>query len=227
MGNADQVDASSEIRAQMAQHAQAFPVNELMRVIRAFNHAANDARSNWQPALPLELAFIDSLEKKTEVEAQHQVVDSPTKKATPPRATPEISKEVVIPQAASSPREMPVPAETAADPLPNSVIKHWREIITLVRQRNPQTQALLNSCKPLGVKNGALILGFNGEFAKSKMEQGDNLEIIQQVMVQVLGEALPIRCVLSVGGELPDDIDHDGMVASALRDLGGEIVDVQ
>jgi hypothetical protein len=26
---------------------------------------------------------------------------------------------------------------------------------------------------------------------------------------------------------LPPDIDSDGMVASALRDLGGEIVDVQ
>ena len=72
-----------------------------------------------------------------------------------------------------------------------------------------------------------LILGFKGEFAKSKMEQGENLEIIGQVMEQVLGEAMPVRCVLSVGGKLPDDIDQDGMVASALRDLGGEIVDIQ
>jgi hypothetical protein len=99
--------------------------------------------------------------------------------------------------------------------------------LTLVRQENPQTQALLNSCKPLGVKSGALILGFNGEFAKSKMEQGDNLKILGRVMKQLLGEAMPVRCVMSAGGELPDDIDQDGMVASALRDLGGEIVDIQ
>ena len=63
MGNANQVDATSEVRAQMAQHAQAFPVHELLRVIRTFNHAANDARVTWQPALPLELAFIESLGK--------------------------------------------------------------------------------------------------------------------------------------------------------------------
>jgi hypothetical protein len=25
----------------------------------------------------------------------------------------------------------------------------------------------------------------------------------------------------------PDEVDNDGMVASALRDLGGEIVDIQ
>jgi hypothetical protein len=96
-----------------------------------------------------------------------------------------------------------------------------------VRRENPQTQALLNSCKPLGVKNGTLILGFNGEFAKSKMEQGENIEILRRVMEQVLGEAMPVRCIMSAGGELPEDIDQDGMVASALRDLGGEIVDIQ
>ncbi len=28
-------------------------------------------------------------------------------------------------------------------------------------------------------------------------------------------------------GNLPPDVDSDGMVATALRDLGGEIVDIQ
>jgi hypothetical protein len=46
-------------------------------------------------------------------------------------------------------------------------------------------------------------------------------------MEQVLGEVMPVRCIMSMGGGLPDDIDQDGMVASALRDLGGEIVDIQ
>jgi hypothetical protein len=40
---------------------------------------------------------------------------------------------------------------------------------------------------------------------------------------------VPIQCVAGVGkaGAIPPDIDSDGMVATALRDLGGEIVDVQ
>ena len=80
---------------------------------------------------------------------------------------------------------------------------------------------------PFGIKSGALILGFNGEFAKSKMEQGENIDVLKQAMAEVLEDTLPVRCVIMAGGKGPDDIDQDGMVASALRDLGGEIVDIQ
>ena len=59
------------------------------------------------------------------------------------------------------------------------------------------------------------------------MEQGDNLEILTLVMDKVLGESIRIHCVLSSSGELPAEIEQDGMVATALRDLGGEIVDIQ
>ena len=61
MGNAAQVEATTEMRAQMARHAQMFSVEELLEIIRAFNQAANDARSAWQPALPLEIALIEGL----------------------------------------------------------------------------------------------------------------------------------------------------------------------
>jgi DNA polymerase-3 subunit gamma/tau len=230
MGNAGQVDATSEIRAQMAQHAQAFPVNELLRLIRTFNQAANEIRSGWQPALPLELAFVESLEQPPEGKSPQPASPSraetaPFERKREPRSARSSKPQVAV-------KSAPLPTETAptdspAEPLPKNVAQHWRQILTLVRQENPQTQALLNSCKPLGVKSGALILGFNGEFAKSKMEQGDNLKILGRVMKQLLGEAMPVRCVMSAGGELPDDIDQDGMVASALRDLGGEIVDIQ
>jgi DNA polymerase-3 subunit gamma/tau len=229
MGNANLVEATSEIRVQMAQHAQSFPVHELLRVIRAFNKAASDIRITWQPALPLELAFIDSIEKSPEIDPHAQVLDEPANVTTSQVKGPARTEKVSTPQTRveASPQEVKGPSETPSEPLPNTLAQHWREILTLVRHENPQTQALLNSCKPLGVKNGALVLGFNGEFAKSKMEQGDNLKILRRVMEQVLGKAMPVRCIMSVGGEIPDDIDQDGMVASALRDLGGEIVDIQ
>jgi len=188
MGSAGELDTSSEIRSQMAKHAQAFQVNNLMRMIRAFNHAANDARVTWQPALPLELAFIESLENPTITETQPQEKDSSKPKTTPSKPLSRISEVK---------SESPPITKTDPAQLPDNVGSRWREILSLVRQRNPQTQALLNSCKPLGVKDGAIILGFNGEFAKSKMEQGNNLEVIRKVLEQVLGEAMPIRCILS------------------------------
>jgi DNA polymerase-3 subunit gamma/tau len=61
MGNASQVDATPDSRNQLAQHAQGFTVTELLEVIQAFNQAATETRSNWQPALPIEMAFIEAI----------------------------------------------------------------------------------------------------------------------------------------------------------------------
>ena len=217
MGNANQVDVPRELRAQMAQHAQAFVVSELLRLIRIFNQAALSVRISWQPALPLELAFIEALETSL----SQTVVPPKTRNQTV------ISEGARPPKTESPSLETPPPSESPAEPLPANITDHWAEILSQVRQRNPQTQALLNSCKPLGLRNGVLILGFQGELVKSKMEQGEHIQIVQDVMQQVLGEAMPIGCVISGSRELPPEVDQDGMVASALRDLGGEIVDIQ
>ncbi len=61
MGSAGQIDATPDLRILMARHAQAFTPASLLKVIRSFNSAAVDARGTWQPALPLEMAFVDSL----------------------------------------------------------------------------------------------------------------------------------------------------------------------
>jgi DNA polymerase-3 subunit gamma/tau len=225
MGNASQVDVTAEIRAQMAQHARAFSTRELLQVIRAFNQAGNDARITWQPALPLELALIESIEPPFEAKPHHQEQQPKPVHAGPATAEKGVKKHTGAAQV--SPEPAAQPSEPAVERVPDKIRQHWREILNQVRQQNPQTQALLNSCKPLGVKSGVLILGFNGEFARSKMEQGENLQILNRVMESVLGERTPVRCILSAGGELPADIDQDGMVATALRDLGGEIVDIQ
>jgi len=227
MGNAKQIDVTLEIRAQMAKHAQAFDIQLLMRVIRAFNYAANNARTAWQPALPLELAFIESLDVHPLDELKSQNRDVTKKTVVPSNAVEPVSQGKAKKEIELSADNVPNQFESEADPLPQTISRKWRDILAVVRKKNPQTQALLNSCKPLGIKGGALILGFIGEFARAKMEQDENLKILDQALQDVAGESLPVRCIMSIGGELPDDIDQDGMVASAMRDLGGEIVDIQ
>ena len=229
MGNADQVDVTSEMRAQMAEHAQAFQVPELLAIIRNFNHAATEGRNAWQPALPLEMAFVESLDISIlpmEAEPAPKPPTTPKVESQPP------AKVVAEPKPATASKvDAPKPASAESTPvtdsLPQSVAKNWDQILKIVREKNPQTQALLNSCRPLGVKGNALVLGFNGEFAKSKMESEDNVDVFLQAMEHVIGETMPLLCIVPQGGELPPDIDQDGMVATALRDLGGKIVDIQ
>lgn len=227
MGNSNEVDAAAEIKSQMEDHAQAFTVDQLLQIIRFFNHATHEARLAWQPTLPLELAFIESLEQVSGITKSPSNEDSGKGKTKSSGKDDSGGENPVISQSRTVKESSPQSHEEAAKSLPNNIAVHWREILSLVRQRSPQIQALLNSCKPLGLSKGVLILGFNGEFARSKMEQGDNVHVISKVIEQVIGESLPIRCVISKSGELPADIDQDGMVASALRDLGGEIVDIQ
>jgi len=240
MGNAEQIDATNEVRQQMAQQAQAFESTpELLRVIRAFNHAASEARLSWQPALPLELALIETVESPPMEAEPKQESAAPQKVSTPQKPAKRVPVKTEEPKTSAPPQEEPASSEPEADPIPNNIAQNWKSIKPnniaqnwksikdQVKQQNPQTQALLNSCKLLGTKGGMLILGFNGEFAKSKMEQGENLGILQQAMEQIMGESMPVRCVLSAGKSIPTDVDNDGMVATALRDLGGEIVDIQ
>jgi hypothetical protein len=60
------------------------------------------------------------------------------------------------------------------------------------------------------------------------MNQAENIKVMQEVVKQVLGVELGIQGYALGGNKsAPPEVDGDGMVAAALRDLGGEIVDIQ
>jgi DNA polymerase-3 subunit gamma/tau len=231
MGNADQIDATSEMRVQMARHAQSFEISELLRVIRVFNQAANDARGSWQPALPIEMAFVESLVQPSEPEQE-----APARRPAPPRA------KTVQTGATTTVTARPAVSDVTLDdepddedeapsdsPLLRKLTDNWKKILDMVRQKNPNTYGLLNSSKSRRLKNGILFLGFASDILKHKMEKDENIEIVQDALVQVLEEQITIRCQTSTSmrSELPPNVDNDGMVATALNDLGGEIVDIQ
>jgi DNA polymerase-3 subunit gamma/tau len=228
-GSGDQVDVTSDVRSQMAKHAQAFPPKELIRVIRLFNQAANELRVSWQPALPMELAFLGALETPLdEIDKSPEKGIKPNKKVTnqgPPSGKSKLAASL---EETSKPEGPTVNSAPQADPVPRSVLNNWDKIRSLIRQYNPQTQGLINSCQPLGVRDGILVLGFSSDLIKAKMEQDDHIKITRQAIADVLNEEIPIQCVtVAKRTSLPPDVDQDGMVASAMRDLGGEIVDIQ
>jgi DNA polymerase-3 subunit gamma/tau len=140
-------------------------------------------------------------------------------------ATPAPVKEV------NQEHEAPPAASTAGTTISlPAIAQNWKKIRDVVKKRKSQVDGLLNSCHPLGIKDGVLLLGFATDVLKSKMEMGDNLVLTRQAINQVLGVDIQVRCVISSGkaGGLPPDIDveNDGMVSTILRDLGGEIVDI-
>jgi DNA polymerase-3 subunit gamma/tau len=244
MGSDGRVEATPEVRSRMLEHSQGFNRLQLLAVIRSFNRAASESRIAWNPGLPLEIAYLESLAALEEPGSAGEggaQIEGPPERSESPRSPSRIGgpsqvEPVLKTQegpVAEAEGGLPEEADASGDPLsPKRIAQVWPDVLAEARKRNPQTQGLLNSCKPLGVKGDTLILGFASDLIKSKMEKPEHLAVTRDSLSQVFGADLKILCVVSAavrGDKLKDleGVDRDGIVAVAVRDLGGEIVDIQ
>ncbi len=230
-GSTGQVDATVEIRRQMDLHAQALTIPDLLLFIRIFNSAANEKRSSWQASLPLELALLEALEQPaSQVQAAHQAAPAASAAAPPPRSA---SSTVVPKSPSSTPRQETSSPETPTDPQDQrdtqALSESWQRILNWVRRQNPRAYGLLNSCKSRYVHGDVLVLNFASDLLKNSMEKPENLELTRQALQQVFQRPMEVQVTVNTAQRdtIPQGAEEDGMVAAALRDLGGEIVDVQ
>ncbi len=230
MGNAAQVDATPEVRSQMARHAQALSVAELIKVIQAFNQASTETRSSWQPALPLEIAFIEAIatdSSNTETKPSPISPPSPTVTSTPTKSKPSTPPGQVKEFRPAVPEGEEMSAEDAVTY--QRLDKSWNLVLAQLKSQNPSLNALVNSAKARSLKGNTLTLGMSGEVLKLRLEDPANIILLESVLKQVMGREIFVQVVLTSATKTtpPAEVDNDGMVASALRDLGGEIVDIQ
>jgi DNA polymerase-3 subunit gamma/tau len=234
MGNASLVDLASEPRFQAEKQSRIFPQAVVLGMIKAFNNAAVDLRGGWQPSLPLELALAEVMGQP-----------SPTvQNGTQPGAKPPVETQVVKPAARVS-KEVQKTLKESGNPALyqmaeaeksgdestkvtlDQVAKAWKQISALIKPQSPSLAALLNSCKPLEIKNGVLVIGFANDLVRSKMDTTEQLEITRKAIAKVCGGDFSIKCVVSNAKQAPPaNVKADGMVAAALK-KGGEIVDIQ
>ena len=236
MGNASQVDLASEYaRPGRETMPGLFPRRMSCGMIKAFNNAAVDLRGGWQPSLPLELALAEVMGQP-----------APTvQSGTQPGAKPPGETQVVKPAARVSNEVQPPPKESwqcllfirwrklkspGMIPTRSHLIRSPKPGNRSARSLHPQSPslvALLNSCKPLEIKNGVLVIGFANDLVRSKMDTTEQLEITRKAIAKVCGGDFSIKCVVSNAKQAPPaNVKADGMVAAALK-KGGEIVDIQ
>ncbi len=234
MGNTSQVDLVSETRLLAEKQATSLSQQEVLRMIKAFNNAAVDLRGGWQPSLPLELALAEVMDKITVTSTRgipsqgNPPVDKKENKPAD-RILNEVQKPT---KDSSSPsvtqRKNPeTPIEDAGKITLEQVTKAWKQIHALIKPQSLPLDALLNSCKLLEVKNGVLVLGFESEGLRSKMDTAEQKEITCKAIAQVFGGEILIKCVVTNAKQSPPgNVKPDGMVAAALK-KGGEIVDFE
>jgi DNA polymerase-3 subunit gamma/tau len=252
MDNLSQADLTADIRKRAEKHARAFSPGDVLRMIKSFNAAAADLRGGWQPSLPLELAMAECLEILASAPAavavpvpavvplkQSSVGKKPGRLEDSPGTLYQVTAE---PKGKGEKRpleNMPSPkkeAEKAGEnPMAQSesgislsqVAKSWKQVYLEVNKVDKLFAAVVNSCKPLEIKNNILTIGFNGEINRLKADTPDHIELIRKAIAAVYGVELALRCVVSKTKQtIPPDVKEDGMVAAALK-AGGEIVDTQ
>ncbi|MBG0770234.1 MAG: DNA polymerase III subunit gamma/tau, partial [Anaerolineaceae bacterium] len=113
----------------------------------------------------------------------------------------------------------------------SDIHKQWRKVKAMVGKHNPRTEGLLTSSKVVGLKDNTLILGFSSEILKEMMDKGGNLTLTSDILEEVFGRPIGVNCIVSTqdSSALPEDIeiDNDGMVGTATRDLGGKITNAK
>lgn len=245
MGCASQVDATTEVRSKMAQHAQALSTPELLRIIRSFNQAVTESRSTWQPALPLEMGFVEGLQKppaSAEVESDDKPPAASSQARVQPEKRPDVSLtsqlkpagDPIAPSAVARAKpEQPVTEEEQASPQDQQATQTlsdaWPKILDQVGKQNSKAKGMLNSCKGRYMRGNEVYLIFASDILKNMMEKQENLDAVEFVLAKVFQRQIGVKCQVDTAqrDSIPAGVDDDGMVAAALRDLGGEIVDIQ
>jgi DNA polymerase-3 subunit gamma/tau len=212
LGNAVLVEATAEDRAMMAKQAERWTPAALLRAIRAFNLAANEVKSGWQPQLPLELAVVECTPSPAEAETTVGA-EAPGERVSAVKTASSTSKT-----------RGPAPLST-----PTNLKAAWtRTVETLWERKKIQklTKTELEQCSLEGVDGTTLQVATTKGFLDRLRGNPGFVQVVNEVLSEVLGAPHLIRFQLAEGrSEARDDIPNDGMVATALRDLGGEIVD--
>jgi len=127
---------------------------------------------------------------------------------------------------------------------PETLRSRWSELLSILRQRNLPLEAMMRSCASLAVEGDVVVLGFDYDFHRGKVEEEHNKRDVEEVLGSVIGQRYRVRCVLaqkeratrtaqrSPRGSADDKaassaeqiIADDPVVRAAVEDLGAQIV---
>ncbi|MCL5257347.1 MAG: DNA polymerase III subunit gamma/tau [Chloroflexi bacterium] len=122
------------------------------------------------------------------------------------------------------------------DPELARAVDLWPRILEDIRPLNRSVEALLKDCAPVAMEGSFLVLGFQYEFHKTKIEDIRNRSIVESVASKVMGGKCNIKCVLAVKGggteqksprQQREEVRNDPRVKAAMNIFNAKIVDGQ
>jgi DNA polymerase-3 subunit gamma/tau len=201
-GGAVPVDIPETMHRSLQRQAEALEVGELLRGVRRFSAAVSEAKGGWQPQLPLELAFVESVSERlaepAEVEEIQSVPTTVVREVSTTASTDSSGDELVEPVPSSTPG-----ASASADVPPavgslseDRIKSRWGELKNRLRQNKQYAVgALLNSGQFLGVEDQTVVLGYPEGFIRDKMQADNNRKVLEKTLTEMLGTMVRVRCV--------------------------------
>ncbi len=219
------------------QHAEQLPRRALLQAMDLFREAAADTKGGgWQPQLPLEMAFVES------VQALYTAPDDIAPAAPPPALPPAPAQTASTPQvaapAAPEPQEQAAAQDESAPPVVpvTQIHAHWNQVLLVCRQIEPtgMVQALLRTGGVYGVEGHTVILQMPGDVLCAKIEDEANRAVIEAALERVFNQHLNVRCRVSAGpapeqqsSEVDGLMASDSLISYAVNELGGTVKNVE
>lgn len=160
---------------------------EVVRVIELFSQACGDLKNAVIPQLPLELAVVEYCE-------QGEVIsDSPTTGPFGLHPHPTSSPPPVADQQNPTIKASSHPAS----PVGEEISRIWPKIIEATKEYNHTLAGVLRGCRPQKFDGKILTVETSYKFHTDKLNEPKIRELLGKVLVNVLGENVIFKCVLS------------------------------
>jgi DNA polymerase-3 subunit gamma/tau len=248
VGDGDQLlNLPAETLDQMRGAAERISLRKTVRALRLFNEAGRALKGSLHPQLPLELAFIEAA-----------VPEQMAGESSPPKTTTNAPEPIASSKPAGvSEKKAQSAASTAgpstSDPAggPREVAegqvslaalqRHWARILKAVRPKSHSVEALLKSGHPESVSGDTVVIGFEHQFHKGKVEQAENRRLVEDAIHETLGHRCRVTCALvselrgrpaptetrsSSASEPRGDVTEDPVIQTAVEELGARVVNV-
>ena len=221
VGGPDMVDVSDAVAQALTAQAATADHELLLRAIRAFNEAAQNTSSGWQPQLPVELALISCTLRAPARPAPSPVETQPAPAPPAPPAPPPD-------QAVASQPAPPLEAEAAATVTLADIRQRWDQLVQQARTYNATLPALLPNFRPVRLDGNTLVLG-TSQFFQDKFGDEDRRVALLNALADLFGARLDIRVTVSDaepldGARSANEPDIDDPLLKTAMELGGRIV---
>ncbi len=193
-------------KARIFEQAQRASRRPLLDALKIYNSAAMSPGNSWQPQLPLELAFLESL-PETAAEPPQATYTPPVEKTPTPQPTSEppaqpVVEAVVAQQTESVVEEkidVPTAEESADTPITLAEVKaNWNRLMKEARILDRSLPASLSNANPINLEGETVVLGFTYPLIKERYDRVESADHkVAQALSNILGKPCKIKAVVT------------------------------